>query len=121
MREVSLDLIKVVSQVGGMVARLKAGSEERQNRLQQALDVLHKQAGELESLTRKIASSKTTWLVAGLVDGLDRRFDEKTPGSVSTRIGRAVDPNVQLCRRYGSRSVSGNRDNIGRRGRMWAE
>ncbi len=71
----SLDLTKIVSQVGGMVARLKAGSEERRNRLQQALTVLHNQAGELESLTRKIASSKTTWLVAGLVDGLDRRYE----------------------------------------------
>jgi len=74
-RAVSLDLTKIVSQVGGMVARLKAGSEERRNRLQKALSVLHNQAGELEPLTRKIASSKTTWLVAGVVDGLDRRYE----------------------------------------------
>ncbi len=70
----SLDLTKVVSQVGSMVARLKAGSEERQKRLQHALDVLHKQANNLDYLTRKIASSKTTWLVAGLVDGLDQHY-----------------------------------------------
>ncbi len=70
----SLDLTKVVSQVGGMIARLKAGSEERQKRLQKALDVLHNQANNLDYLTRKIASSKTTWLVAGLVDGLDQRY-----------------------------------------------
>ena len=37
----SLDLTKVVAQVGGMVARLKAGVKERQKRLQRALDVLH--------------------------------------------------------------------------------
>jgi len=72
---VSLDLTKVASQVDGMVARLKAGSEARQNRLQQAVDVLHRQADDLEHLTRKIAASKTTWLVAGLVDGIDRKYE----------------------------------------------
>jgi len=72
---VSLDLTKIAEQVGSMVARLKAGSEERRNRLQQALAVLHSQAGDLERLNRKIASSRTTWLVAGLVDGLDRRYE----------------------------------------------
>jgi len=71
---VSLDLTKVVSQVGGMVAQLKAGVEERQKRLQKALDVLRNQASNLDYLTRKIASSQTTWLVAGLVDGLDQRY-----------------------------------------------
>jgi len=71
---VSLDLTKVVSQVGGMVAQLKAGVEERQKRLQKALDILHNQASNLDYLTRKIASSKTTWLVAGLVDGLSERY-----------------------------------------------
>jgi len=70
----SLDLTKVVSQVGGMVARLKAGSKERENRLQYALDTLHNQVGDIENLARKIDSSKTTWLVAGLVDGLDRCY-----------------------------------------------
>jgi len=71
---VSLDLTKVVLQVGGMVARLKAGVEKRQKRLQHALDVLRNQASNLDYLTRKIADSKTTWLVAGLVDGLDQHY-----------------------------------------------
>jgi hypothetical protein len=57
-----------------MVARLKAGGEERRKRLQYALDVLSNKATELDSLKRKIASSKTTWLVAGLVDGLDQHY-----------------------------------------------
>lgn len=70
----SLDLTKVVAQVGGMITRLKAGVEERQQRFQQAWDVLHNQADNLDYLTRKIASSRTTWLVAGLVDGLDRHY-----------------------------------------------
>jgi len=71
---VSLDLNKVASQVRGMIARLKAGSDERQQRLQYALDTLHSQAPNLPNLTRKIAASKTTWLVAGLVDGLDPHY-----------------------------------------------
>ncbi|HEY78883.1 MAG TPA: hypothetical protein G4O09_07210, partial [Dehalococcoidia bacterium] len=66
----SLDLLKVVSQVEGMVARLKAGARERQESLRQALQVIDRQAADLDSLQRKIAASKTTWLVAGLVDGL---------------------------------------------------
>ena len=55
-----------------MVARLKAGGTERQKRLNYALDVLHNWSADLEPLRAKIASSKTTWLVAGLVNGLDR-------------------------------------------------
>ena len=70
----SLDLTKVALQVGGMIARLKAGSEERRERLQSALDVLHSRASGLDYLKKKIASSKTTWLVAGLVDGLDQHY-----------------------------------------------
>ena len=66
----SLDLSEVVSQVGSMVAELKSSREERQKRLQQALDTLHNQADNIDLLKGKIASSKTTWLVAGLVDGL---------------------------------------------------
>jgi len=71
---VSLDLTKVAAQVGSMVARLKAGGEERRKRLQYALEVLSNKATELDSLEKKIASSKTTWLVAGLVDGLDQHY-----------------------------------------------
>ena len=57
-----------------MVASLKAGSEERHQRLNYALDVLHNRAGDIDYLKRKISSSKTTWLVADLVDGLDQHY-----------------------------------------------
>ncbi len=70
----SLDLTKVAAQVGGMVARLKADGEEKQKRLNYALDVLCNRATDLDYLKRKVASSKTTWLVAGLVDGLDQHY-----------------------------------------------
>ena len=68
----SLDLARVASQVGSMVAKLKAGGEERQRRLHYALDILCNRAADLDSLKRKIASSRTTWLVAGVVDGLSQ-------------------------------------------------
>jgi hypothetical protein len=70
---VSLDLTKVVSQVDGMIARLKDGVNERQEHLQQALVAIEKTI-DLDYLRRKIASSKTSWLVAGLVDGLAQRY-----------------------------------------------
>ena len=69
-----MDLTKVAAQVGSMVARLKAGGEERKKRLQHALDILHDKSIDLDHLRKKIDSSKTTWLVAGLVDGLDQHY-----------------------------------------------
>ncbi len=73
----ALDLTKVASQVGGMVASLKAGSEERQKHLQYALEVTGNAAIDLDSLKKKIAASKgkTTWLVAGLADGLNCHYE----------------------------------------------
>jgi hypothetical protein len=68
--EMSLDLTKVISQVGSMVARLKDSREERQQRLQYALGVVGDEAIDLDDLKKKIATSKTTWLVADLVDEL---------------------------------------------------
>ena len=69
----SLDLTKLISQVGEMVARLKAGRREREERLGRARDALTGCAGDLEALRQKIGASRTTWLVAHLVDGLDGR------------------------------------------------
>ncbi|MBE9512691.1 MAG: DNA double-strand break repair nuclease NurA [Chloroflexi bacterium] len=82
-----LDLDKVFPQVGGMIARMKAESTERRKRLQQALDILHAQASNLSNLTRKIASSKTTWLIAGPVDELDQHYE---PPSVPSEFAIAA-------------------------------
>ncbi|MBI2979925.1 MAG: DNA double-strand break repair nuclease NurA [Chloroflexi bacterium] len=70
----SLDLTRIASQVGGMAARLKALGAEKQRHLEQALATANNQAIDLDELNRKIANSKTTWLVAGLVDGLSRHY-----------------------------------------------
>ena len=57
-----------------MLSRLKASLTERQEHLQYALDTAHSQAGDIEKLRTKIAAGKTTWLVADLVEGLDRHY-----------------------------------------------
>ena len=70
----SLDLTKVAAQIWGMVAGLKAGDKERRERLRYALEVLRDKSIDLDRLRKRIDDSqhKTTWLVAGLADGLDR-------------------------------------------------
>ncbi len=70
MRQVSLDLGKVASQVVSMLASLKNGERSRQEHLLKALATLQNPPADLDTLKRKISSSKTTWLVAGLTDGL---------------------------------------------------
>ena len=69
----ALDLSKIVSQVTAMVARLRSESRERQERLEHALTVLNCQ-DDIERLREKINASRTTWLVAGLVDGLGQCY-----------------------------------------------
>ncbi|MCH8864123.1 MAG: DNA double-strand break repair nuclease NurA [Chloroflexi bacterium] len=71
----SLDLSKVAPQVSQMVARLKDDREEREKRLQSALGIIGDEALDLEKLTKKIAESRTTWLVAELVEKLASRYE----------------------------------------------
>ena len=70
----SSDLTKVVVQVGSMVTRLKDGHAERQQRLQKALDIAGDEAIDLAELKKKIAASRTTWLVADLVEAIASRY-----------------------------------------------
>ena len=70
----SLDLAKIAQQVEKMVASLRASGKERQQRLKQALNVLTSKDTNLDKLRKRIALSKTTWLVAEPVDGLCQRY-----------------------------------------------
>ncbi len=70
----SLDLIKVVAQVEGMVSKFKAEAEQKRERLLKAIETLSSPPIDLDSLKRKIQLSKTTWLVAGLTDGLAQHY-----------------------------------------------
>jgi hypothetical protein len=68
---VSLDLTKVAAQVGEMVDRLKIARDEKREHLQNALNAFKTGTENFDSLRKKIISSKTTWLVAGLVERLN--------------------------------------------------
>ena len=64
----SLDLNKVAEQIGAMVSDLVAGRREKQVRLEQAMGLLN--SVDLNILKKKVANSRTTWLVAGIVDDI---------------------------------------------------
>lgn len=69
----ALDLAAVSRQIGEMVARLKSNRDDRQQRIALATATLHGYADRLDPLKKKIALSKTTWLVAEPVEIIDAR------------------------------------------------
>ena len=70
----ALDLSKIVNQITGMVGSLKAHRDEKRQQLQHAVAILHSQSNNLEQLSKKIEASKVTWLVARLVEPVDRHY-----------------------------------------------
>lgn len=92
--KMALDLSKIVDQVTGMVTRLKLGHNDRLEKISHALDILHSQSNNLDSLAKKIESSKTTWLVARLVEPIDRCYQvQNTPSefTVMATDGSHID------------------------------
>ena len=89
-----LDLSRVAGQIGEMVGQLKAGGQERQERLAQALTLMVDRNLDFDKLKRKAAQSKTTFLVAGLVEPLSSHNQPpKTPAdfSVIATDGSQID------------------------------
>ena len=70
----SLNLDKLTNQITGMVANLREKAGEKQEKLSLALQTLELQAPHFVDLQKKIESAKTTWLVAGLNEKIDRRI-----------------------------------------------
>jgi hypothetical protein len=70
----SLDLTKVAGQVIAMVAGLRNRRGEDEKRLRFALATLGNEAIDLDALKKKIAAGRTTWLVADIVEGLNKRY-----------------------------------------------
>jgi hypothetical protein len=70
----SLDLTKVAGQVIAMVAGLRDRRGEDEKRLRFALDTLGDEAIDLDALKKKIEAGRTTWLVANIVEGLNKRY-----------------------------------------------
>src|SRR4030042_5316785 len=71
---VSLDLTKVAGQVFAMIAGLRDNRAAQEKRLRFALDTIGDEAIDLEDLKRKIKSAKTTWLVADIVEGVNKHY-----------------------------------------------
>ena len=89
-----MDLNRIASQVEAMAARLRAGSQERRQHLLKAIATIGDPGSDLERLKRKISASKTSWLVAGLVDGLASRHPAPPPPaefSVIASDGSQID------------------------------
>jgi hypothetical protein len=74
--KMTLDITKVASQVGEMLTKLKSDNEQLLHNLKSARDKLNDQSLDIDKLKRKISASngKTTWLVAGLVENLNRVY-----------------------------------------------
>ena len=70
----SLDLSRLTAQIGSMVGHLKETVADRAARLELALTTLASHAADWEKLQARIDAAKTTWLLADLVDGLDRNY-----------------------------------------------
>ncbi len=70
----SLDLTKVAGQVFAMIAGLKENRAAQEKRLRFALETLGNEAIDLDELKKKIKAGKTTWLVADIVEGLNKRY-----------------------------------------------
>jgi hypothetical protein len=70
----ALDLTKVAAQVIGMIAGLRNSRAEQEKHLKLALETLGNEAIDLDALKKKIKDGKTSWLVAEIVEGLNKRY-----------------------------------------------
>jgi len=87
-------LSRVAGQIGEMVDQLKAGGQERQEHLARALTLMVDKSLDFEKLKRKAAQSKTTFLVAGLVEPLTshtKPADMPSDFSVIATDGSQID------------------------------
>ena len=85
---------RVAAQIGEMVDQLKAGGQERQEHLARALTLMVDKSLDFEKLKRKAAQSKTTFLVAGLVEPLashTKPADMPSDFSVIATDGSQID------------------------------
>jgi hypothetical protein len=99
---VSLDFSKVVKQIHEMVALFSSRRFERNEHIDLALNVLTDQSTKLDTLKKKIALSKTTWLVGEPVDRPDQRV--RAPDIPSDYIVMATDgSHIDVDRHHATR------------------
>jgi hypothetical protein len=73
-RKVSLDLTNVAAQVISMISGLKNRRVEQENHLRYSMETINNPVIDLDALKKKIKNGKTSWLVAGIVEGLNQRY-----------------------------------------------
>jgi len=70
-----LDIVQIVAQIEALAGELKTSQRAREERLQFALNMLRSPDMEIKSLKERIASSKTTWLIAEPQERLDLSYE----------------------------------------------
>jgi hypothetical protein len=98
----SLDLTKVAGQVIAMVAGLRDRRGEDERRLRFALETLGNEAIDLDALKKKIAVGRTTWLVADIVEGLNKRYP-LPPGPPDFTVLAADGSHIDVDRHQSTR------------------
>ncbi len=66
----SLDLNEAAAQIDAMAGNLKLEESDWRACLDRALGTLREQSAGIEALRKRIAESRTTWLIAGVTEGL---------------------------------------------------
>jgi len=69
-----LDLARVSQQISRMAVEQQLVSEDMQKRLEKALGQLALESGRLPAFMRKLHASKTSWLLAGLRESLEKTY-----------------------------------------------
>ncbi|MCX7912233.1 MAG: DNA double-strand break repair nuclease NurA [Dehalococcoidales bacterium] len=69
-----LDISKVAGEVFALAHRMRERHGEREEAISFALKTMHEATGRLEGLKQKVAASRTTYLVAEIVEGLGEKF-----------------------------------------------
>jgi hypothetical protein len=70
----TLDITRIASEIGNMVSQIKGGNADQREHLQNAVGKMQDESINLEKLKRKIAARGYPWSVAGIYEGLSRRF-----------------------------------------------
>ena len=100
----SLDLTNVAAQVLAMISGLKNRRAEQENHLKYALKTIGSPPIDLDALKKKIkaGSGKTTWLVAGIENGLNERHT--VPGGPADFTVLAADgSHIDVDRHHSTR------------------
>lgn len=69
-----LDLAKVSQQISRMAMEHQLGADDMFKRLDKALGQLSLESGRLPAFMRKLQASKTSWLVAGVRESLEKTY-----------------------------------------------